>query len=120
MANEQATTPLTRAVSPIPNFAVGGDWHVAGHESEVPEPGDYVRRTVAGTSVLLVRGNDSEVRVFLNVCSHLGGIICRKTRDNVETFRCLYHGWTFNTKGELIDLPQRPYWGRTSIARHRR
>src|SRR4051794_36372050 len=49
-------------------------WLFAGHESEVPEPGDYVTRTVGTVPVVIVRSNDGEVRVLLNECAHRGNL----------------------------------------------
>lgn len=37
-------------------------WIYLGHESEVEEPGDYRRRTVAGRPLFFARGKDGEVR----------------------------------------------------------
>ena len=31
-------------------------WLYVGHESEIPQPGDFVRRPVAGRPVFMVRG----------------------------------------------------------------
>ena len=42
-------------------------WLYLGHESEVPEPGDYVRRTVATRPLFFVRSRATGgVRVFAN------------------------------------------------------
>jgi p-cumate 2,3-dioxygenase alpha subunit len=35
-------------------------WLYAGHESEIPELGDYVRRRVGGRPIFLVRGAKSQ------------------------------------------------------------
>ena len=42
-------------------------WIYVGHESEVPHAGDYRSRNVAGRPMILVRGDDSVVRVLLTV-----------------------------------------------------
>ena len=52
-------------------------WIYVGHESEVPHAGDYRSRTVAGRPMILVRGDDSVVRVLLNTCTHRGAMVCR-------------------------------------------
>jgi len=80
-------------------------WIYAGHESEVPTPGDFCARRVAGRPVILVRGEDGLVRVLLNTCTHRGALVCRAPRGNARTFQCPYHAWTFNTRGELIGIP---------------
>lgn len=80
-------------------------WQYVGHESEVSNPGDYVRRPVNGRPVFMARGRDGQVRVFLNVCPHRGAVICRTDQGNARVFQCFYHAWTFNTEGQLIGVP---------------
>jgi p-cumate 2,3-dioxygenase alpha subunit len=80
-------------------------WVYAGHESEVPNPGDFLSRRVAGRPIILARGDDSVVRVLLNTCTHRGAMVCRVASGNAKTFQCAYHAWTFNTRGELVGVP---------------
>lgn len=80
-------------------------WIYAGHESEVPNPGDFCSRRVAGRPVILVRGDDGTVRVLLNTCTHRGALVCREQTGNTRTFQCPYHAWTYNTRGDLVGLP---------------
>lgn len=47
-------------------------WLYAGHESEIPEVGDFVTRRVAGRPIIVTRGRDGKVRVLLNTCTHRG------------------------------------------------
>lgn len=86
-------------------------WIYLGHESEVEKPGDYKRRTVAGRPLFFVRGNDGQVRVFLNTCTHRGALICRKDEGNADVLQCFYHAWSFNTNGELIGVPDEEAYG---------
>ncbi len=86
-------------------------WIYLGHESEVENPGDYRRRTVAGRPLFFIRGKDGQVRVFLNSCPHRGALICRRDEGNAEVLRCFYHAWSFNTSGELIGLPGEDAYG---------
>jgi p-cumate 2,3-dioxygenase alpha subunit len=80
-------------------------WIYAGHESEVPNPGDFCSRRVAGRPVILARGDDGRVRVLLNTCTHRGALVCREQTGNTRTFQCPYHAWTYNTRGELVGVP---------------
>ncbi len=80
-------------------------WIYLGHESEVENPGDYRRRTIAGRPLFFARGKDGQLRVFLNSCPHRGALICRHDEGNAEVLQCFYHAWTFNTHGELIGVP---------------
>ena len=47
-------------------------WIYAGHESEMPAPGDFRARDVAGRPIILARGSDGQVRALLNTCTHRG------------------------------------------------
>jgi len=83
-------------------------WLYVGHESEVREPGDYVRRPVGGRPVFMVRGRKSgEVNVFHNTCSHRGAVVCRRDQGNTKVFQCFYHAWSFDTEGNLVGMPGR-------------
>ena len=80
-------------------------WLYLAHESELPSPGDYRRRTIAGRPLFVVRGKDGQARAFLNSCTHRGAMVCRQDQGTAESFQCFYHGWTFNNRGELIGVP---------------
>src|SRR5690349_15262669 len=69
-------------------------WLYVAHDSELPEPGDYRRRTVAGRPLFVVRGRDGQVRVFHNTCSHRGALVCRRDEGRADQFQCFYHAWT--------------------------
>ena len=86
-------------------------WIYVGHESEVENPGDYRRRTVAGRPLFMVRGRDGQVRIFLNSCTHRGALICRSDAGNAQVFQCFYHAWTFYSTGELIGVPSEDAYG---------
>lgn len=80
-------------------------WLYVGHESEIPTPGDFIRREVGGRPVIFVRDDRGTPRVHFNVCSHRGNVVCREAAGNARLFRCAYHSWTYNTQGELIGVP---------------
>ena len=94
-------------------------WIYLGHDSEVENPGDYRRRTVAGRPLFFARGKDGQIRVFLNSCPHRGALICRRDSGNAEVLQCFYHAWSFNTNGELIGVPGEdaygPYFDRSEL-----
>ena len=95
-------------------------WLYVDHESSIPDPGDFfVYEFGRAESILIVRGQDSEVRAFYNVCRHRGSRLCRHDADavpgdprlsvkqlgqtgNSPVFRCPYHAWTYDTEGSLI------------------
>jgi p-cumate 2,3-dioxygenase subunit alpha len=80
-------------------------WLFVGHESEVPDKGDYVRREIAQRPLIFVRGADDVVRVLFNTCTHRGARVCRQERGNASSFQCFYHAWTFRNTGELAGVP---------------
>ena len=80
-------------------------WLYLGHESEIPGPGDYVRRVVAERPLFFARDRDGSLKVFHNTCPHRGALICRTDQGNAQVFQCFYHAWSFNTTGELIGMP---------------
>ena len=87
-------------------------WLYVGHESEVPNRGDYLRRNVGGWPIMFVRGNDGQPRVFLNTCPHRGALVCRQDRGNANQFQCFYHAWTFNNQGDLVGTPEEEGYAR--------
>ena len=80
-------------------------WLYLGHESEVPNPGDYARRVVAERALFFARNRDGELVVFHNTCPHRGALICRTDHGNAQVFQCFYHAWSFDTSGALIGMP---------------
>src|SRR3989338_1642007 len=47
-------------------------WVCVGRTEELPEPGSFVQREIAGERLLIVRGQDNTIRAFHNVCRHRG------------------------------------------------
>ncbi|WP_134702460.1 aromatic ring-hydroxylating dioxygenase subunit alpha [Ammoniphilus sp. YIM 78166] len=80
-------------------------WVFIGHESEVPNNGDYITRDLAGYSVIVSRGEDGVIRGFYNMCTHRGMKLCRADRGKAGRFTCSYHGFTFKNNGDLIGVP---------------
>ncbi len=78
-------------------------WHCAGHASLIPKPGDFFTVEIAGESVIIVRGNDDEVRALLNVCRHRGSRVCVEQQGSARNgvFVCPYHAWTYGCDGAL-------------------
>jgi phenylpropionate dioxygenase-like ring-hydroxylating dioxygenase large terminal subunit len=91
---------------------------VVGWAGEVAEPGDFLARDVDGVPVLVTRGEDGELRAFLNACTHRGMPVAPEDADRDGTegtgcgsarrFICGYHGWQFDSAGALVGLPARP------------
>ncbi|WP_197277272.1 aromatic ring-hydroxylating oxygenase subunit alpha [Sphingomonas profundi] len=83
-------------------------WQWACREEHIPEPGDWIVYDIGDKSVLVVRGDDGEVRAFINSCMHRGTKLRRSaTSGHSSELRCPFHGWTWSLEGDLKRLPCR-------------
>ncbi|MGA7833807.1 MAG: Rieske 2Fe-2S domain-containing protein, partial [Acidimicrobiales bacterium] len=80
-------------------------WVFLAHESEIQAKGDYVLRKIGEDNFVVVRDEHGGVNVLFDACRHRGVQICRADSGNTSHFRCPYHGWTYDTKGNLIGAP---------------
>jgi phenylpropionate dioxygenase-like ring-hydroxylating dioxygenase large terminal subunit len=80
----------------------GRTWLYVAHESELPEAGSFVVRRMGEQSVIVGRGDDETVRVFLNSCRHRGMRLANEDSGCVNMWRCPYHGFTYGSKGEFL------------------
>ena len=81
-------------------------WNYIGHDSQVPNAGDYITTDVAGRPLIVIRHDDASVRVLMNRCAHKGARLLSAPAGNSARFiRCPYHAWTFRTDGSLLNTP---------------
>src|SRR4030095_15358962 len=80
-------------------------WLLVGHESQVPNPGDYFSSYMGEESVILTQDNQGKLHVFLNTCRHRGMKVCRYDEGNTLLFTCPYHGWSYGRDGQLVGVP---------------
>lgn len=81
------------------------EWVFVGHESEVPEPGDYVLKSIGPQPVIMTRDKQGRIHLLLNRCAHRANTVCDDERGNSSAFRCPYHGWTYGNDGRLLGFP---------------
>jgi Rieske 2Fe-2S family protein len=79
-----------------------GGWLFAGFEVEIPEPGDFLALTVAGSPLIVLRDDERRVRAFHNVCRHRGTQLLRSDAGHVRAIVCPYHSWTYSRQGDLL------------------
>ncbi|MFP6748560.1 MAG: Rieske 2Fe-2S domain-containing protein [Alphaproteobacteria bacterium] len=83
-------------------------WVFVGHESEIPEIGDWVTRQLGLEPVIMVRDEHGRVQVLANRCAHRGTMLCWQARGGGRrAFQCTYHGWVYSLDGKLRSLPGR-------------
>ncbi len=80
-------------------------WVYVGHVSEVPEPNDYVVKSIGPQPVIMTRDKQGEIHLLLNRCTHRANLVCDAPKGNSSAFRCPYHGWTFSNTGQLLGYP---------------
>jgi fatty-acyl-CoA synthase len=90
-------------------------WVFVGHESEVPEPGDYVRKSIGPQPLIMSRDRSGQIHLLLNRCAHRANLVCDAERGNSSAFRCPYHGWAFSNDGRLLGYPFNSGYGGTAL-----
>lgn len=82
-------------------------WTCVGLAAALPQAGDYLTTEVAGEPILVVRGQDGQLRAFLNVCRHRGARLCTEPCGRLESrvIQCPYHAWSYALDGRLIGAP---------------
>lgn len=89
-------------------YIYGRAWIYVGHESQVPEAGDYHTSLVGDQEVILVRAADRKVHVLYNRCAHKGAKLVADGDGNTgKFFRCPYHAWTYRLDGTHLSAPLR-------------
>jgi choline monooxygenase len=86
----------------LENSAVfGKSWQVVGRADQVQNPGQFLTADIAGDPIVVVRGEDSQLRAFYNVCRHHAAAVVTEAQGCAKQFRCPYHGWTYGIDGAL-------------------
>ncbi len=75
-------------------------WNLVGRADYVKKPGDYFTHAVGGVSFIVMRGDDGQIRAFINACRHRGAQLLQG-EGNCRTIRCPYHSWIYDCAGSL-------------------
>ncbi len=77
-------------------------WQVAGHVADIPAPGDWLTFDLLGERAVVIRGRDSVVRAFHNLCRHRGARVVDGPSGHCRNaLVCPFHGWVYNLDGSL-------------------
>ena len=75
---------------------------------QVQNVGDYFTGKFVDVSFVIVRGEDDQVHAFHNACRHHAMPVASGSGNacgadgSPACFSCPYHGWTYDTTGDLI------------------
>ena len=80
------------------------NWLYVCHHSELVEARAFRRFDVGTQSLLLVRGDDGELRAFHNTCRHRGSELCAEASGRLarKLITCPYHQWSYALDGRLL------------------
>lgn len=101
-------------------------WLLLGHESLIPNKGDFFASRMGEESVVLTRDALGKIHAFLNSCVHRGMKVCRYDMGNSRVLECPYHGWGYSLDGRLAAVPNeeayfgvldRSRWGLKEVSR---
>lgn len=81
-------------------------WVFVGLESQIRNAHDYVTTFIGRQPVVLMRDKDGAVQCFLNTCRHRGTLLCPFKQGNRKLHVCRYHGWSYDSAGRNIAIPQ--------------
>ena len=76
-------------------------WQIAGVESDLPEPGDYLLYRIRGEEIIVVRQEDGSLKAFYNVCPHRGNRLVFNDHGGLSQFTCSFHSWQYGLNGGL-------------------
>jgi Rieske 2Fe-2S family protein len=82
-------------------------WLVLGRLEDAPEVGSYFTHEVVRERVLVVRGDDRQLRAFHNVCRHRGTRLIEQDQGQLQgAIVCPYHAWSYALDGGLRGAPK--------------
>lgn len=91
-------------------------WQMACRLEQIPNPGDYAEYTVLDQSVIVVRGDDGEVRAFQNSCRHRGVQLVEGPGHSDGGFTCPFHGWCYGLDGGNTFVSRRGTFSERNLA----
>jgi 3-phenylpropionate/trans-cinnamate dioxygenase alpha subunit len=83
----------------------GRAWLLIGHDSLIPNPGNFFHTYMGEQPVILTRDRSGQVNAMLNICRHRGARLVRVDDGKCNSFVCSYHAWTYGLDGKLEYVP---------------
>ncbi len=81
-------------------------WLFVGHDSHVPQPGDFITTELNGQPLLMLRRKNGGIALLHNRCAHKGAPLATAASGHAGRFlRCAYHGWSYRLDGSLLGVP---------------
>jgi phenylpropionate dioxygenase-like ring-hydroxylating dioxygenase large terminal subunit len=94
-------------------------WQVVCHVNDVPDTGDFHSFEFLGESIVVLRGEDGQLRAFHNVCRHRAARLIDGSKGHCgRRITCPYHAWTYSLDGRLVGVPDRQAFPGLDTARH--
>ena len=88
-------------------YIFSNTWQFAGFVEDLTEPGDYLTVQAGLNNILVIYGEDKQLKAFHNVCRHRGTQLLRAVGKRKKFITCPYHDWTYTLDGELSAVPER-------------
>jgi len=84
--------------------------------------GKPLRCRLIGRSYVVFRGHSGKVGCFDERCPHRG-VSLALARNEDDALRCIYHGWKFGVRGEVLEVPtlherQREFCSKVKLGHH--
>lgn len=94
-------------------------WQVVCHINDVPGTGDFHSFEFLGESIVVLRGEDGQLRAFHNVCRHRAARLVDGSKGHCgRRITCPYHAWTYSLDGRLVGVPDRQAFPGLDTSRH--
>ena len=95
----------------------GNAWIYIGHESQVKSPGDYFTTTLGRQPIIVTRHDDNQIHLLYNRCAHKGAQLAVEPCGHAQQLRCAYHGYVYDTAGNLVHIPREEGYQDSTFAR---
>jgi phenylpropionate dioxygenase-like ring-hydroxylating dioxygenase large terminal subunit len=83
------------------------DWVFLCHTGQIPERLNYITCDIAGIPVAVLRDEQDQIQVLLNICRHRGALLLTEKSGKLAKpmLMCQYHGWCYHTDGGFKQAP---------------